>query len=348
MGSLDLRCGEAMQARHVIVRFVMALSALGLTAQLAAAQSSPARPAASAHAVPPPAAGSLAETLSGSAKEDYDAGRVLFEDQDYAGALVKFQRAFEAAPDPRLLWNMAACEKSSRHYANALALLERYRREGDTRMSQGQRAELVTLIDTLRTLISRVHLVVDEPGASVFVDDRLAGTTPLPDTLFVDLGTRRIRVAKAGFQDQVIAQEFAGGSELTLYMTLPAAPHDARITIASDAPSVIRIDGNVVGHGRWEGAVPAGEHTLRVSATGMVPYEKEFVVQAAQPRTLYIRLDKDDRGGLPTWAWMGLGVLAAGGLATGAYFLLRPSNEPDYTVGTLAPGAVMLPIRVTH
>jgi hypothetical protein len=331
-----------MYARNWIASLVMALGALGVAAQLGAAQASRAR------AMPPAAAGSLAETLSGSAKEDYDAGRVLFEDQDFAGALVKFQRAFETEPDPRLLWNMAACEKSSRHYANALALLERYRREGDIRMSEGQRTELVTLIDTLRTLISRVHLVVDEPGASVFVDDRLAGTTPLSDTLFVDLGTRRIRVSKPGFQDQVITQEFAGGSELTLYMTLPAAPRDARITIASDAPSVISIDGKVVGHGRWEGPVPAGDHTLRVSATGMVPYEKEIVVQAAQPRTLYIRLDKDDRGGIPTWAWMSMGVLAAGGLATGAYFLLRPSKEPDYTVGTLAPGAVLLPIRVSH
>jgi hypothetical protein len=241
---------------------------------------------------------------------------------------------------------MAACEKSSRHYANALALLERYRKEGDLHMSEAQRGELTTLIDTLRGLISRVHLVVDEPGASVFVDDRLAGTTPLSDTLFVDLGTRRIRVTKVGFQDQVITQEFAGGSELTLYMTLPAAPHDARITVTSDAPSAISIDGHVVGHGRWDGPVPAGEHTLRVSAPGMVPYEKEIVVQAGQPRALYVQLQKDERGGLPTWAWLGMGVVAAGGLATGAYFLLRPAKEPDYTIGTLSPGAVMLPIRV--
>ena len=34
--------------------------------------------------------------------------------------------------------------------------------------------------------------------------------------------------------------------------------------------------------------------------------------------------------------------------ATGAYFLFRPSNEPDYTVGTLDPGVVSLPVRVSH
>src|SRR5262245_25502031 len=86
---------------------------------------------AHAQAAPAPRAAasspqSLAESLPGEARANYDAGRVLFEDQDYAGALVKFERAFKHTPDPRLLWNMAACEKSLRHYARALELLERY------------------------------------------------------------------------------------------------------------------------------------------------------------------------------------------------------------------------------
>jgi PEGA domain len=328
-----------------LVHFVMPLTLAALGSQLAAAQ--PARPGPRA-VVQPPAAPSLAETLTGSAKEDYDAGRVLFEDQDYAGALMKFQHAFETTPDPRLLWNMAACEKSARHYASALALLERYRREGDLKMTPEQRAEVTTLVDTLRTLISRVHLVVDEPGASVFVDDKLVGTTPLSNEIFVDLGSRRIHVAKPGFHDQVITQEFAGGTELTLYVKLPAAPREARITVSSDPGNVIKIDGQIVGRGSWDGALRAGEHTLRVSARGMLPYEKEFVVEAGQPRTLYVRLEKDARGGVPTWLWVGLGVVAAGGLTTGAYFLLRPSNGPDYTVGTLDPGVVNLPLRVAH
>jgi hypothetical protein len=334
-----------MRVRSLAIHFVMPLTLVALVSQLAAAQ--PARPAPSRSAQPPDAP-TLADTLTGSAKEDYDAGRVLFEDQDYAGALMKFQHAFETTPDPRLLWNMAACEKSARHYASALALLERYRREGDLRMTPAQRGEVTALIDTLRTLVSRVNLVVDEPGASVFVDDQPVGTTPLSTELFIDLGQRRIRVTKPGFHDQVITQEFAGGTEITLYVKLPAAPREARITVSSDPANVIKIDGQIVGRGSWDGALLAGEHTVRVSARGMLPYQKEFVVEAGQPRTLYVQLEKDERGGTPTWLWVGLGVVAAGGLATGAYFLLRPSNGPDYTVGTLDPGVVNLPLRVTH
>ena len=297
----------------------------------------------------PPSGGSLAEALRGDARTNYDAGRVLFEDQDFAGALVKFERAFENTPDPRLLWNMAACEKSLRHYARALELLERYSREGARYMSESQRDQLIALMDTLRSLISNVHLVIDQPGASVFVDDHLAGTTPLAGGLFVDLGARRIRVSKTGFQDQVINQEFSGGSDLTLYLTLVPEVREAKITIAADAASAISIDGQTVGQeGRWEGSLAAGDHTLRATAPGMVPYEKDIVVQAGQPRTLFIRLDKDSSGGMPAWVWVSLGVVAAGGLATGAYFLFRPSNEDDYTLGTLSPNAVQLQLRVAH
>src|SRR5205085_12663957 len=108
--------------------------------QRAAAQA-PAPAPATVRRAPPAAAGTLAETLTGSAKQDYEAGRVLFEDQDYAGALLKFQHAFETTPDPRLLWNMAACEKSARNYASALALLERYRKQSDLKLSEAQRGE---------------------------------------------------------------------------------------------------------------------------------------------------------------------------------------------------------------
>ena len=292
---------------------------------------------------PPGAAASLADSLTGEARADYDAGRILFDDQDYAGAFVKFERAFERAGDERLLWNMAACEKNLRRYGSALTLLERYKREGEPHMSESQRAEVQALLDTLRTLISTVHLVVNERDASVFVDERPAGKTPLPAPLFVDLGNRRIRVSKPGFQDQVVTQEFAGGSQLTLLVTLPREENEGRISVLASPGNAIRIDGQVVGDGQWRGSLPAGEHSLRVTAPDMLPYAKEIVVKAGEERTLYVQLDEASGGGIPAWVWLGAGVLVAGGAATGAYFLFKPDDEPNYTVGTLQPGAIHLP-----
>ena len=320
---------------------------------LAAALIAPGRGAAQfvAEPMPPlpqkgaqPSAATLADTLTGPARTEYDSGRILFADTDYAGALLKFQRAFEFTPDVRLLWNMAACEKNLRHYGSALELLERYRREGEVQMSVSHRAEVMNVLNTLRTLVSTVHLTVSEMEAEVFVDDRPVGVTPLARPLFVDLGLRRIRVTKAGFQDLVITQEFAGGSELTLLLTMALEPREGELSIVTDDGATIRIDGEIKGTGQWQGPLLAGEHTVRVTAPDMIPHVKEVVIQAGQPRTLYIELEPDESGGIPGWVWVGAGVVAAGGLATGAYFLLRDSGAPEHTNGTWAPGVVQLPL----
>lgn len=292
------------------------------------------------------AGASLADSLEGSARSDYDAGKILYADGDYAGALIKFQNAFRQKADARLLWNMAACEKNLRRYGSALELIERYERDGNERWTVAHRAEVKGVADMLRTLVSTVHLVVSEPGAAVFIDDRRAGTTPLSRPLYVDLGSRRIRVSKDGFQDQVITQDFAGGSDLTLLLTMAPVQSEARVSIVADDDSSISLDGHVVGRGTWEGTLLAGEHSLRVTAAGKRPYEKELVVEAGEPRTLYIRLDAP-ASGIPAWVWMGAGVIAAGGLATGAYFLLRDPGGPEHTEGTLPPHVVSLPLRAT-
>jgi hypothetical protein len=290
-----------------------------------------------------PAPSPLAVSLGGQAKVDYEAGRILVADKDFAGALVKFQQAFVQSGDRRLLWNMAVCEKNLRHYGNVLGLLERYQREGDAGMSDAHRKEVKDVVDTVKTLISNVQIAVNEAGASVFVDDRLMGQTPLDAPLRIDLGKRKIRVAKPGFSDQSVVQEFAGGSTVTFSFTLKPKPSEARLTISSDEASMINIDGAAMGERYWQGSVLAGEHRIRVTAPGMQPYTKEMVLVAGQSRTLHISLVRE-KSGVPAYVWVGAGVLAAGGLATGAYFLFGNSGErPAPDIGTLPPGYVRLP-----
>src|SRR5437016_6190653 len=74
---------------------------------------------------PPAGPPSLSETLSGDAKSAYDAAKVLFGDGDFASAALKFRSAHDLSNDPRLLWNIAACEKNLRHYAKVVSLVQR-------------------------------------------------------------------------------------------------------------------------------------------------------------------------------------------------------------------------------
>jgi hypothetical protein len=187
-----------------------------------------------------------------------------------------------------------------------------------------------------------VRISVDQPDASIFVDERLVGKTPLPGPLRIDLGKRRLRVSKPGFIDQSVVQEFAGGSSLGLSFALKRKPTEARLTISADEASMISIDGAALGERYWQGSLPAGEHLIRVTAPGMQPYNKEMTLVAGQSRMIHITL-VPEKSGIPAYVWIGAGVLVAGGLATGAYFLFADSSErPAPDVGTWPPGSVAL------
>jgi hypothetical protein len=287
---------------------------------------------------------SLADSLTGQAKVDYDLGRLLYNDHDDAGAYVKFEHAYQQSHDPRLLWNMATCEKNRRHYAQVLSLIDRYQREGAGRLTAAQRSEAAEVARTVRLLVSEVHLEVNEAGASVFVDDELIGTTPVAHPIHVNLGKRRVRVSKAGFKDHVIVQDFTGGSEVTFSLALQPAPHEGHVTIATTAHGSIQIDGKMMGEGRWEGQMASGTHSIRVTAPDMVPYSTEVNVRDGESRTLDITLEAQ-KSGVPAFVWIGAGVLAVGGLSVGGYFLFRPTDAaPPATVGTLSPGTIQLPM----
>src|SRR5580692_2580909 len=84
---------------------------------------------------------SLADSLPADARRDYDAGKLLFEDGDYATALLKYQAAYDRTRDSRLLWNVAVCQKDQRHYAKAAATLGRYLAEGGDLLSAADRRD---------------------------------------------------------------------------------------------------------------------------------------------------------------------------------------------------------------
>jgi hypothetical protein len=283
----------------------------------------------------------LAESLHGQAKADYDAGRILFGDSDNAGALVKFQHAFDDAHDVRLLWNMAVCEKNLRHYVNVLRLLERYQREGDRIMTAPQRKEVAEVMDTVRQLISTVHLRVNEEGAAVMVDETPVGTTPLSEAVLVDLGDRHIRISKPGYKQYVISQNFAGASDVSFDIRLERDIREGQLAILAAENATISVDGNAVGTTQWQGALTAGEHAIRVSARGMRTYNKELVMEAGQSRSLYVTLEAE-KSGISPLVWIGAGILVAGGIATGAYFLLKPAEQAAPQSGTWIPFTIKL------
>lgn len=290
----------------------------------------PKTPASAAPVPAAPARLPLAESLTGDAKGDYEAGRLLFGDTDYTGARVKFLHAYDLSKDPRLLWNVAACDKNLRRYARVEHFVERYVKEGGDTLTEAEKNEANALLDTVRAFISTVTLKGGEPGSQVFVDDEPMGELPLAAPLRVELGRRRVRVSKEGFKDFERVEVFDGRSEVPMEVTQAPIVHEAKLSIDAPTGAAILIDGRPVGTGHFEGKLASGAHRIRVTADGQRPHESDLTLRDDEVRSLAITLQPlTVEDGPLVWPWIVAGsALAAGGLAVGGYFLFKEDFEP--------------------
>ena len=326
---------------------ILSLSlAAGLPAQRAfaqaAAESPPSTaPSAAAHdapaavgaAAPSSPVAPLGESLQGAARADYAGARILYEDGDYAGAYTKLESAYVASKDPRLLWNMAACEKALRHYANVMNLLERYLTEGGALIGEDERQATRELVETVREFVNELRLDVQPAGVDVYVDGARVATSPLAGPLRVDMGRRKLRFQKAGLVPQETEMDLAGGKSAELKVLLQVETHEGTLRIVSDPSAVISVDGHVVGTAQWVGKLASGPHTVHVSAEGKQPYKTDVVVKDGDTSSLHVNLiEEQGPPGLkaessgPLW-WI-VGGIALAGAGVGGYFLLNSGDGP--------------------
>jgi hypothetical protein len=284
-----------------------------------------------AQATPAP----LAQSLTGDAKAEYDAGKNLFEIGDFGGALLKFRHAFELSKEPRLLWNMAACEKELHHYARAVTFVERYLREAGDRITPQTRASATATMDALRSLYSRATLAGVPDGAQVSVDGENAGTTPLPSPLPLDVGSHKIRVDHPDYEPfETSANDITGGGDLIIQVSMVRLTA-GQLQIVAGPGDTITVDGKVLGSDRWEGGLPPGRHTVRVTARGKKPYEAEVELAPRGFRSVHVTLQAESSG--PLWPWIAGGVALVGGAVVGGYFLFKPEDPaPAVTPGGLS------------
>lgn len=274
-----------------------------------------------------PIAGAQVETrplgavLDGEAKQAYEAARILFADGDFEGALAKFLHAYELSSEPRLLWNMAVCEKEQRHYARASQLIERYLSEGARSLPASSIKNAEDVLSTLRAFSSRVSLEGAPEGAHVLIDGVEVGTVPLNVPLHVDLGRHQLRIEAPGYEPFRKMLDLPGDTDVTVPVTMRRETAPARLGVTTGPKHTIRIDGRVVGEERWEGPLPPGRRKLRITAPGKKPYELDVDLAPNSNRLIHATLE-DEAVDNELWPWILGGSVIVAGAAVGGYFLL--------------------------
>lgn len=162
----------------------------------------------------------LEASLTGEAKTRYEHARRLYGAGSYEEALAELQTAQSISPDPRLFWNMAACEKKLRRYARAIEHVEKYLQTGGSLVSEAEKKEANEFLSAIRVFVAEVRVTSNVEGASVYVDDDLVGTTPFAKPFLVDEGDHRVRVKRALYKDLQRIEQVPGGKQLTWALDL--------------------------------------------------------------------------------------------------------------------------------
>ena len=309
-----------MTPRTLATLFALSLATSAAFAPEARAQA----PRAAARAPEP-----LGSALHGEARSEYELGRTLLRDGDAASALRKFRHAYDLQADPRLLWNIAICEKNLRHYAKVLALVDEFLAKGGDLLTREDRESAAAFTRAVRALVGDVTIQCGEQGVAIYVDDeRIDQGCGSP--IRMDEGTRRIRVAKVGFKEGHADVAVPGGGQISVNVALTPVEHAGRWTISAGAGDAIAIDGRAVAQDSWSGTLASGRHTIEVSTRGKKSYRAEVVVKDDDDRNLMVTLEAETS----RWPFIvGGGVLLVGA-AIGGYFLFRP-KDPSPVYGTL-------------
>jgi PEGA domain len=156
------------------------------------------------------------------ARERFKEGVGYFDKKQYDKARAAFLQAYALKKHPAVLLNLAQSELRSGFEVDAAKHFARYLREATDASPAEQQAAEAGLLAT-KTVVVELQIEVDRPGAEVYVDGNLEGTTPLTEPVFVASGTHHVEARKAG---------------KTVFVPVNAAGKSSRVVLAFEPSPV--------------------------------------------------------------------------------------------------------------
>ncbi len=213
---------------------------------------------------------------TGDGGGDVDTGRSHFKsgvdyyrDGDLGAALIEFKRAYAAAPNYRLLYNLGQVSHELLDYTAAQNYFQHYLSEGGAEIEPARRAEVETALAKIATRIANVALTCNVEGAELFVDDVAVGHSPLAEPVRVSAGTRRVSAAIAGRSRITQVIEAAGGDTLVVKLDFPPLPPEAAI---ASQPALPRERSSGPSPALWLG-IGAGALAIGAGITAYLAYD---------------------------------------------------------------------------
>lgn len=164
------------------------------------------------------------------AKQYFEQGVLLFQDEDYEGALVSFLASLDANPNYKVRYNIGLCHLSLHRYLEAEKHFQIYLSEGAGEIPADRVAEVEGILAEMDGVIADIEIECEVEGAVVFLDGDEVGTTPLDSNLRVNLGIHEIEVRKEGYEDFKLEVTAPGGTVVNVLVDLQSLAAEGETT----------------------------------------------------------------------------------------------------------------------
>jgi hypothetical protein len=227
------------------------------------------------------------------AKRHFTNGVHMFEDRNFAGALVEFEASYQKNPTAVALQNIAVCQKGLFRYADAIGTLERMLRDFATQLSPEDKQAAEDAIRDMSALLGTVVVKVTPPDAKVSINDAILTPEAAKSPVRLAAGEYRVVAEAPGYaRQEKMVTVVSGQKDQPLVLTL--SPLSGMLVIrAHDSQAAIAIDGVQVGYEEWRGPVSAGPHELYVY-TSTQRHKSHVVAYAGQITEFDAKLTAQD------------------------------------------------------
>src|SRR4051812_7619830 len=116
------------------------------------------------------------------ADRHFKAGVALFKEAKYTEALAEFERAYEIAPHPLVLYNIAGCHRELSHYREAVTFYTRFLTDGKGVVPDARLTAAQGELDGILARIARVSVTITPAldGATLSLDGAVLDKPEMP------------------------------------------------------------------------------------------------------------------------------------------------------------------------
>ncbi len=231
--------------------------------------------------------------VADEAKRHFTNGVHLFEDRNFAGALVEFEASFQQNPTAAALQNIAVCQKGLFRYAEAIATLQRMLREFGSQLSAEDKRAAEDAIREMNALLGTVIVKVTPPDARVIINDSQLSPEAMKGPVRLAAGEYRVVAEAPGYaRQEKVVTVVSGQKDVPLNLKL--IPLSGTLVVRTrDSQAAIAIDGAQVGYDEWKGPVSAGPHEVYVY-TSTHRHKSSVVAYAGQTTEIEAKLTAQD------------------------------------------------------